>query len=118
MRIYAEKACEILKEFVNLKCRLMLYLHAMAVCSHEYGRPVLRPMILEFPDDCGCDTLDRQYMLGDALLVAPVFKESGEVNYYLPKGRWINLITGEKKDGGSWQKEVPKLRYQMRTERL
>ena len=45
-------------------------------------------------------------MLGNALLVAPIFKESGEVDYYLPKGKWINLITGEKKDGGSWQLEV------------
>ena len=45
-------------------------------------------------------------MLGDALLAAPIFKESGEVDYYLPKGRWINLITGEKKEGGGWQKEV------------
>lgn len=103
---FDEEACVILKEFVNLKCRLMPYIYAMAVQSHEYGRPVLRPMILEFPKDHGCDTLDRQYMLGDALLVAPVFKESGEVDYYLPKGKWINLITGEKKDGGSWQKEV------------
>lgn len=103
---FDEEACEILKEFVNLKCRLMPYLYGMAVQSHKYGRPVLRPMILEFPGDHGCDTLDRQYMLGDALLAAPIFKESGEVDYYLPKGRWINLITGEKKEGGGWQKEV------------
>ena len=91
---------------MNLKCRLMPYLYGMAVQSHAYGRPVLRPMFLEFPDDPGCHTLDRQYMLGNALLVAPVFKESGEVDYYLPKGRWIHLLTGEKKEGGSWQKEV------------
>lgn len=103
---FDEEACVILKEFVNLKCRLMPYLYSMAVQSHEYGRPVLRPMILEFPEDRGCDMLDRQYMLGDSLLVAPIFKGSGEVDYYLPKGKWINLITGEKKDGGSWQREV------------
>lgn len=84
----------------------MPYLYGMAAESHTLGRPVLRPMFLEFPHDPGCDTLDRQYMLGNALLVAPVFKESGEVDYYLPKGTWINLITGEKKEGGSWQKEV------------
>lgn len=103
---FDEESCEILKEFVNLKCRLMPYLYGMAAESHTLGRPVLRPMFLEFPHDPGCDTLDRQYMLGNALLVAPVFKESGEVDYYLPKGTWINLITGEKKEGGSWQKEV------------
>ena len=45
-------------------------------------------------------------MFGPSLLVAPVFKESGEVSYYLPKGTWINLITGEKKEGGTWIKET------------
>lgn len=44
-------------------------------------------------------------MLGDSLLVAPVFKASGEVEYYLPEGKWINILTGDVKEGGSWQKE-------------
>ena len=47
---------------------------------------MMRAMLLEFPDDPACDTLDRQYMLGDALLVAPVFAEDGTVDYYLPAG--------------------------------
>ena len=50
------------------------------------GMPVMRAMLLEFPDDPGCDTLDRQYMLGDSLLVAPVFSHDGMVDYYLPPG--------------------------------
>ena len=45
-------------------------------------------------------------MFGSSLLVAPIFKESGEVDYYLPKGTWINLITGEKKEGNTWVKET------------
>ncbi len=40
---------------------------------------MLRPMFLDFPEDKACDTLDRQYMFGDSLLVAPIFKENGEV---------------------------------------
>ena len=82
---FDDEACVILKEFVNLKCRLMPYLYGQAVRSHEYGTPVLRPMFLDFPEDRACDTLDRQYMFGSSLLAAPVFKESGEVDYYLPK---------------------------------
>ena len=104
--LFDDEACVILKEFVNLKCRLMPYLYGQAVRSHEYGTPVLRPMFLDFPDDRACDTLDRQYMFGSSLVVAPVFKESGEVDYYLPKGTWVNLITGEKREGGSWYREV------------
>ena len=104
--LFDDEACEILKEFVNLKCRLMPYLYGQAVRSHKEGRPVLRPMILDFPEDRACDTLDRQYMFGDSLLVAPIFKESGEVQYYLPEGTWYNLITGVEVIGGKWQKET------------
>lgn len=104
--LFDDEACEILKEFVNLKCRLMPYLYGQAVRSHTEGRPVLRPMVLDFPQDRACDTLDRQYMFGDALLVAPIFKENGEVQYYLPEGTWYNLITGAEVTGGKWQKET------------
>ena len=104
--LFDDEACEILKEFVNLKCRLMPYLYGQAVRSHTEGRPVLRPMVLDFPQDRACDTLDRQYMFGDALVVAPIFKENGEVQYYLPEGTWYNLITGAEVTGGKWQKET------------
>ena len=104
--LFDEESCVILKEFVNLKCRLMPYIYEQAVKAHKNGTPVLRPMILEFPEDRACDCLDLQYMFGPSLLVAPIFKESGEVSYYLPKGTWMNLITGEKKEGGTWVKET------------
>ena len=104
--LFDEESCVILKEFVNLKCRLMPYIYERAVKAHKNGTPVLRPMMLEFSEDRACDCLDLQYMFGPSLLVAPVFKESGEVSYYLPKGTWINLITGEKKEGGTWIKET------------
>ena len=104
--LFDEEACVILKEFVNLKCRLMPYLYGQAVKAHVKGTPMLRPMFLDFPEDKACDTLDRQYMFGDSLLVAPIFKENGEVQYYLPEGTWYNLITGSKAEGGKWQKET------------
>ena len=104
--MFDEEACDILREFVNLKCCLMPYLYGQAVRSHKEGRPVLRPMFLDFPEDRACDTLDRQYMFGDSLLVAPIFKENGEVQYYLPEGTWYNLITGAEVSGGKWQKET------------
>ena len=104
--LFDEEACDILREFVNLKCRLMPYLYGQAVRSHTEGRPVLRPMVLDFPQDRACDTLDRQYMFGDSLLVAPIFKENGEVQYYLPEGTWYNLITEKEVTGGKWQKET------------
>jgi alpha-D-xyloside xylohydrolase len=99
------EAVDVLRYFTKLKCRLMPYLYEAACQAQERGLPVLRAMLLEFPEDPGCDTLDRQYMLGDALLVAPVFMPDHSVSYYLPAGRWTNFLSGELVAGGRWLKE-------------
>lgn len=104
--LFDEEACDVLRKFVKLKCRLMPYLYRQAASAHEYGIPVMRPMFMEFPEDRACEVLDRQYMLGDSLLVAPVFKESGDVEYYLPDGKWVNLLSDKVMAGGSWKKET------------
>ena len=99
---YDEEACEVLRFFTKLKCRLMPYLYTAAVLAHETGVPVMRPMHLEFPEDPSCAYLDRQYMLGDSLLVSPVFREDGVCTFYLPHGVWTHLLTGEVVTGGGW----------------
>ncbi len=100
---YDEAACDVVRRFTKLKCRLMPYLWSAALEAHHDGVPMMRAMIMEFPNDPACDTLDRQYMLGASLLVAPVFTENGAVDYYLPAGRWTHLLTGEMQEGGSWR---------------
>ena len=97
--LFGDEAVDVLRHFVKLKCKLMPYIFAKSCEAAEKGLPVLRPMILEFDRDYVCKTLDMQYMLGDALLVAPVFSEDGKVEYYLPKGSWTNILTGEELDG-------------------
>lgn len=101
-----EESTDVLRTFTDLKCRLMPYLYSQAISSTTSGLPVsLRAMFLEFPEDPTVWFLDRQYMLGDSLLIAPVFTESGEVDFYLPEGRWTNWFTGEVKSGPRWVKE-------------
>ncbi|MDB5080609.1 MAG: alpha-xylosidase [Chloroflexi bacterium] len=103
--VFDDEASDVLRFFTNLKCRLMPYLFDVACQSHQTGVPFLRPMLLEFPEDPTCDFLDRQYMLGDALLAAPVFSPKGDVEYYLPAGRWTRFLTGEVVEGGRWLRE-------------
>jgi alpha-D-xyloside xylohydrolase len=103
--VYDEEAVDVLGKFTRLKASLMPYIYQTAVQAHQFGTPTLRAMMLAFPDDPACETLDRQYMLGDALLVAPVFREDGIVDYYLPKGKWTNFMTDEVVDGGGWRRE-------------
>jgi alpha-D-xyloside xylohydrolase len=63
-------------------------------------------MVLEFPDDPAAHQLDRQYMLGEDLLVAPVFSEDGTVEYYVPEGTWTSVLTGERITGPGWRRET------------
>jgi alpha-D-xyloside xylohydrolase len=99
---YNGEACDVLRFFTKLKCRLMPYLYGAAVEAHREGVPMMRAMVLEFPLDLACVALERQYMLGASLLVAPVFTEDGSVDYYLPEGRWTHLLSGEVQVGGRW----------------
>lgn len=103
--LYDDEAVAVLRKFTRLKASLMPYLYQAAVQAHTYGTPMLRPMMFAYPDDPACETLDRQYMLGDALLVAPVFREDGWVDYYLPAGTWTHFLTDEVVVGGSWRSE-------------
>jgi alpha-D-xyloside xylohydrolase len=95
-------AVEVTRLFTELKLRLMPYLYAAGLEAHERGLPVMRPMQLEFPDDPAVGYLDRQYLLGPDLLVAPVFTPGGEVQFYLPAGDWTDHFTGEAVEGGRW----------------
>ncbi|WP_153465441.1 alpha-xylosidase [Sediminibacillus terrae] len=103
--LFDEEAVEVTRHFSQLKNRLMPYLFAKAVENRQTGVPVMRPMLLEFPDDRNSHVLDQQYMLGDSLLVAPIFNEEGIGSYYLPHGKWTHLLTGEVVEGGSWHQK-------------
>lgn len=102
--LFDEQAPDVLRHFVALKSQLMPYLHHVAGEAQANGWPMMRAMLMEFPADPTCRYLDMQYMLGDALLVAPVFSPDSMVTYYLPQGTWRNLLTGEVASSG-WRTE-------------
>jgi alpha-D-xyloside xylohydrolase len=103
---YDEESVDVLRYFVKVKAGLMPYLYRNAVETSKTGVPMLRSMVLEFTEDRTCAYLDKQYMLGDSLLVSPIFNDKGIAEYYLPEGTWTNYLTGEAKEGGRWFKEV------------
>lgn len=76
-----QTAVDVVREFTKLKLELMPYVYQLGLQPHVNGTPVMRSMFVEFPDDPACRTLDRQYMFGPSMLVAPVFTYSGEVFY-------------------------------------
>jgi len=100
--VYDTEAVDVLRFFTKLKCRLMPYLFSKAVEASKTGVPMMRAMMLEFPNDRACDYLDRQYLLGESLMVAPVLSADGQVDYYVPEGKWTKFLTGEVIQGPQW----------------
>ncbi|MFI0240396.1 alpha-xylosidase [Streptomyces sp. NPDC016845] len=103
---FGDEAVDVARTFTKLKHRLMPYLYGVAADAHATGVPLMRPMLLEFPADPTSRALDRQYMLGPDLLVAPVFSTDGSVEFYLPEGTWTHLLTGEQVQGPAWRRET------------
>jgi alpha-D-xyloside xylohydrolase len=100
-----QSAVAVTRRFTKLKLSLMPYLYAAGLEASRVGTPVLRPMQLEFADDPATGYLDRQYMLGGELLVAPVFSADGVAEFYLPAGTWTNYFTGDRVTGPGWRSE-------------
>ncbi|MGY0386894.1 alpha-xylosidase [Nocardioides sp. WG-D5] len=100
-----QSAVAVTRRFTELKLSLMPYLYAAGLAASTRGVPLMRPLALAFPDDPGSAYVDRQYLLGPDLLVAPVFSADGSVDVYLPPGSWTDWWTGQVVSGGGWRRE-------------
>ncbi|MBC6461542.1 alpha-xylosidase [Actinomadura sp. HBU206391] len=103
--LFDDEAVDVLRSFTRLKLGLMPYLSGTARQAYSEGVPMMRAMVVDFPGDPACTHLERQYMLGDDLLVAPVLSEDGEVSYYVPEGTWTHYLTGRRVAGPRWVRE-------------
>lgn len=107
----ANSSTAVLRKFVRLKRSLMPYFLAQVREAECNGWPgSMRALALEFPDDPTSWFIDRQFMVGSQILVAPVFDmrekvDEVEVQFYLPPGKWTSWWTGETMVGGGWKKE-------------
>ncbi len=104
--LYDEEAVDVVRTFTRLKASLMPYLYKTSVDTSRSGVPTMRSMVLEFTGDRNCWYLDKQYMLGDNLLVAPIFNDESVGSFYLPQGTWTDFFTGEEMTGGVWTEKT------------
>jgi alpha-D-xyloside xylohydrolase len=104
--VFDQEAVDVTRKFVELKQKLMPYILRASQDANQNGTPMMRAMLLEFPEDRTSWFLDQQYMFGPDLLVAPVFNAHGKVQFYLPAGEWANYWTGEVLAGGRWITET------------
>lgn len=91
----------IVRKFLRLRYALLPFLYTTVEEAHRTGLPVFRPLVLNFPGDESTRNLDDQYMVGDALLVAPALRRDQRArDVYLPAGRWFDFWTGTALEGG------------------
>jgi alpha-D-xyloside xylohydrolase len=85
---------------LELRMKLVPYLHAAFVRYNRTGVPPFRPLVMDYPDDARTWTVDDQYLVGESLLVAPLVVGQHQRDVYLPKGEWFDFWSGERRSGG------------------
>lgn len=85
---------------IDLRYRLLPYLYDAFYESSKTGLPVMRALLLDYPDDSTAIAQEEEFLLGDDLLVAPVVKD-GEWTWpvYLPKGEWFDFWSDRRYEG-------------------
>jgi len=105
---YGDEALRIFKKYALLRSRLVPYLVTYGWQASGDGVPLMRPMVMEFPDDPAGYAFDLQYCLGRELLVSPVVRADGVVTTYVPRGKWMDWWTGAIHEGPTTlQRRVP-----------
>ena len=92
-----------------MKYKLMPYVYAQAKDCSERGLPMVRALLVEFPEDPGAWLVEDEYMFGAQILVAPLLESGNERMVYLPKGKWIDYQTGQVYEGGYQTIEAGKI---------
>lgn len=96
----AAQATDLVRQAFELRMRLLPYLYTAFARYCQEGRPPFRALVMDYPDDKAVWKIDDQYLIGDALLAAPVTPGQKERTVYLPRGGWFDFHTHQRYDGG------------------
>lgn len=97
------------RKLIELRMQLVPYVYSAFVRYHLEGLPPVRALVMDYPEDVKCWTIDDEYMLGEDLLVAPVIAGEKQRDVYLPKGEWLDFWTGTSTPGSQTFKVTPPL---------
>ena len=88
------------KKAVELRYRLIPYLYTQAAENHATGAPMMRALVLEYPNDEQTFNLRDEWLVGSRLLAAPVLTQGGSRSVYLPAGGWYDFHSNARVNGG------------------
>ncbi|DBA02690.1 TPA: hypothetical protein N0F65_010515 [Lagenidium giganteum] len=91
------EVADVSRKFLGMRYRLLAYIYSLGFEAHATGAPLARALFMEFPEDGNTHGVDRQFMLGDALLVTPVlYQGASSITGYVPAGTWYNLFDSKR----------------------
>lgn len=100
---FSEDFLNTFRKIAELKYRLMPYIYTQAALASKHGLPLLKALLLNYPDDPTCWYIDDQYLLGDHILVAPLMEKNKNSRIvYLPEGKWTDYQTRKVYEGKQW----------------
>ena len=91
---------ESVRQLFRLRMSLIPYLYSAFAEYHSTGKPPFRPLVMDYPTDKNTWSVDDEYMMGDSLLVAPMFTGEKQRSVYLPLGTWVSFYDGQAYEGG------------------
>jgi alpha-D-xyloside xylohydrolase len=99
---FGKEGERIFKKFVYIRYSLLLYIYSYAILGKKSSLPVMRHLILEFPNDYIAPFIEDEYLLGKDILIASLFTEKDERNIYLPNGIWYDFWEKKSFEGGTF----------------
>ena len=99
----AEYYTEEVRKLFELRMSLLPYLYSAYMEYYRSGKPPIRALVMDYPEDKTVRLIDDQYLFGDSMLVCPlVYEEGTRKSVYLPHGTWHNYFTEDVLEGGAF----------------
>lgn len=99
---HGEPYLGIIRDFLKLRDRLMPYFYTLSWQASQTGYPPVRPVFWADPTNSDLWSVDDGFLLGDRLLIYPVFGEGERRRTieHLPSGVWYDFWSGTAYPGG------------------
>lgn len=100
------KTYSIVRDYLNLRHRMIPYLYSEAYKYHKYGMPLIMPLYYKYPEFYDDVNYRNEYYFGSEFFISPIIRKKDYVmnrvihKFFLPDGMWYDFVTGKKFPGG------------------
>jgi alpha-glucosidase len=104
--LFGPDALNAIRKALDLRYRLLPYYYSLAHDTFETGVSLMRPLLMEYPDDSNVLNMSDEWLMGPSLLAAPILQPGGKRTVYLPSGKWYPFESNDPTDGGGRRIQV------------